>query len=233
MLLYGGGGIFVALPVVIPIPQPRTSVVIPAHNEAGARALVLAEIPAGLAREGIKANNSSADNTGTTAAANGATVRCAPRSSPSYASLTGMVHAFGRPQSERPNVVVFLDGDHSNYPEPMPELLAPLLRGPADMVIGSQALGVREKGFLRPQQQCSNGLAVRLLRLCYGGITTDSGPFRAILAPCPAGHRQGRQNLRLDGGRARVLPQVHWPQQGIGHGARHPWGRPQHSVRNF
>jgi len=65
----------------------------------------------------------------------------------------------------------------------MPELLAPLLRGEADMVIGSRALGVREKGSLLPQQRFGNWLASRLLRLRYGGNVTDLGPFRAILAP--------------------------------------------------
>jgi hypothetical protein len=100
-----------------------------------------------------------------------------------------MAHAYGRPHSARPDIVVFLDGDHSDYPEQMPELLAPLLRGDADMVIGSRALGVREKGSLLPQQRFGNWLASRLLRLRYGGSVTDLGPFRAILAPALLGLR--------------------------------------------
>ena len=78
---------------------------------------------------------------------------------------------------------MFLDGDHSDYPEQLPELLAPLLAGTADMVIGSRALGERERGALLPQQRFGNWLATRLLRLLrlrYGGTHTDLGPFRAI-----------------------------------------------------
>jgi glycosyltransferase involved in cell wall biosynthesis len=165
------------------MPQPRISVIIPAHNEAGAIALVLAEIPQGLAQEVIVVDNNSSDNTGEIARINGATVLREPRPGYGYACLAGMAHAFGRPQSEQPDIVVFLDGDHSDFPEQMPELLAPLLSGAADMVIGSRALGEREKGSLLPQQRFGNWLAAGLLRLRYGTTTTDLGPFRAILAP--------------------------------------------------
>ena len=165
------------------MPQPRISVIIPAHNEAGAIAYVLAEIPIGLVREVIVVDNNSTDNTSAIARANGATVLHETRPGYGYACLAGMAHAYGRPQSEQPDIVVFLDGDHSDFPEQMPELLAPLLRGEADMVIGSRALGVREKGSLLPQQRFGNWLASRLLRLRYGGTVTDLGPFRAILAP--------------------------------------------------
>jgi len=150
------------------MPQPRVSVIIPAHNEAGAIALVLAEIPAGLAQEVIVVDNNSTDNTAEIARAGGATVLREPRPGYGYACLAGMAHAFGRPQSEQPGIVVFLDGDHSDFP---------------DLVIGSRALGEREKGSLLPQQRFGNWLASRLLRLRYGGNVTDLGPFRAILAP--------------------------------------------------
>ena len=165
------------------MPQPRISVIIPAHNEAKAIGLVLAEIPAGLVREVVVVDNNSTDNTSAAARAAGATVLHEARPGYGYACLTGMTYVFGQPQSEQPDIVVFLDGDHSDFPEQMPELLAPLLAGAADMVIGSRALGEREKGSLLPQQRFGNWLAARLLRLRYGGTVTDLGPFRAILAP--------------------------------------------------
>jgi glycosyltransferase involved in cell wall biosynthesis len=165
------------------MPQPLVSVIIPAHNEAGAIALVLSEIPKALVNEVIVVDNNSTDATGTIAAAYGATVLREPRPGYGYACLAGMTYAFGRPQSEQPDIVVFLDGDHSDFPEQMPELLAPLLSGAADMVIGSRALGEREKGSLLPQQRFGNWLAAGLLRFRYGTTTTDLGPFRAILAP--------------------------------------------------
>jgi len=169
------------------MPQPRISVIIPAHNEARAIGLVLAEIPAGLVREVIVVDNNSSDDTAAVAAAAGATVLREPRPGYGYACLAGMAYAFGPVQSEPPDIVVFLDGDHSDYPEQMPELLAPLLRGTADMVIGSRALGERERGALLPQQRFGNWLATRLLRIRYGGHFTDLGPFRAILAPALLG----------------------------------------------
>ena len=169
------------------MPQPRISVIIPAYNEAGAIALVLGEIPVGLAQEVIVVDNNSTDNTGEIARAAGATVLHEPRPGYGYACLAGMAHAYGQPQSKQPDIIVFLDGDHSDYPEQMSELLVPLLRGEADMVIGSRALGEREKGSLLPQQRFGNWLASRLLRLRYGGTVTDLGPFRAILAPALLG----------------------------------------------
>ena len=165
------------------MPQPRINVIIPAHNEAKAIGLVLAEIPAGLVEEVIVVDNNSTDDTSKAARAAGATVLHEARPGYGYACLAGMTYAFGKPQSAQPDIVVFLDGDHSDYPEQLPELLAPLLSGAADMVIGSRALGVRERGALLPQQRFGNWLASRLLRLRYGGTVTDLGPFRAILAP--------------------------------------------------
>ncbi|WP_310393178.1 glycosyltransferase family 2 protein [Hymenobacter sp.] len=165
------------------MPQPRISVIIPAHNEAQAIGLVLAEIPAGLVQEVIVVDNNSTDATGPAARAGGATVLREPRPGYGYACLAGMAYAFGKPRAEQPDIVVFLDGDHSDYPEQMPELLAPLLREQAELVIGSRALGERERGALLPQQRFGNWLAARLLRLRYGGNVTDLGPFRAILAP--------------------------------------------------
>ena len=154
------------------MPEPRISVIIPAHNEAKAIGLVLAEIPKGLAHEVIVVDNNSTDDTGRIARAGGATVLREPRPGYGYACLAGMAHAFGGDKSEWPDLVVFLDGDHSDFPEQMPELLAPLLRGEADLVIGSRALGVREKGSLLPQQRFGNWLAARL------GLRTVEVPVR-------------------------------------------------------
>lgn len=171
------------------MPPPRVSVIIPAHNEAQAIGLVLAEIPAGVAQEVIVVDNNSADETSAVARAGGATVLREPRPGYGYACLAGMAYAFGRPAAEWPDIVVFLDGDHSDYPAQLPELLAPLLAGRAELVIGSRVLGEREPGALLPQQRFGNWLAARLLRLRYGGRCTDLGPFRAILAPALLGLR--------------------------------------------
>ena len=155
-------------------------VIIPAFNEEQSIAKVLAEIPEGLVREVIVVDNNSTDRTGDVARAAGATVLREPRPGYGHACLAGMAHSFARPAAEQADIIVFLDGDHSDYPEEMPLLLAPILRGEADMVIGSRALGQRETGSMMPQQIFGNWLATSLLRRLYGAHFTDLGPFRAI-----------------------------------------------------
>jgi glycosyltransferase involved in cell wall biosynthesis len=78
------------------------------------------------------------------------------------------------------NVVVILDADHSDFPEDLPALLAPIASGEADMVIGSRTLGGAEPGALPWNQRWGNRLACGLMRALYGVRPTDMGPFRAI-----------------------------------------------------
>ncbi|WP_375419491.1 glycosyltransferase family 2 protein [uncultured Hymenobacter sp.] len=165
-----------------PTPPPRIDVIIPAYNEARSIAQVIAEIPVGLVREVVVVDNNSSDNTAAVARAAGATVVRETRPGYGHACLAGMAHIFGKPAAELPDIIVFLDGDHSDYPEEMPALLAPILGGEADMVIGSRALGQRERGAMLPQQLFGNWLATKLLRWLYGARYTDLGPFRAIRA---------------------------------------------------
>ncbi len=155
---------------------------IPAHNEARSIGLVLGEIPAGLVQEVVVVDNASTDNTTAAAHAAGATVVAEPRPGYGQACLAGLAYYAAQPAGRTPEIIVFLDGDHSDFPEEMPALLAPILSGAAEMVIGSRALGQRERGALLPQQRFGNWLASRLLRLRYGGTHTDLGPFRAIRA---------------------------------------------------
>jgi hypothetical protein len=77
-------------------------------------------------------------------------------------------------------ILVFLDGDGSDVPEDLPRLLGPLLRGDADLVLGSRALGRREPGSLSAHQLWGNRLVLFLLRVLYGVRLTDFGPFRAL-----------------------------------------------------
>ncbi|MEX2016227.1 MAG: TIGR04283 family arsenosugar biosynthesis glycosyltransferase, partial [Candidatus Hydrogenedentales bacterium] len=77
-------------------------------------------------------------------------------------------------------VVVFLDGDHSDHPEQMDRLVDPVVADQADLVIGSRSLGTRESGALAPHARFGNWLACRMIRLFWGVRYTDLGPFRAI-----------------------------------------------------
>jgi len=86
--------------------------------------------------------------------------------------------SFSDPQDS--DVIVFLDGDHSDFPEDLPALLAPIERGEADLVIGSRMMGQAQPGSLAPQQRFGNWLACRLIALRFGRRFSDLGPFRAI-----------------------------------------------------
>jgi hypothetical protein len=79
-----------------------------------------------------------------------------------------------------PRVVVFLDADYSDHPELLPELVAPILAGDADFVLGSRLLGKREPGAMPFQSLFGNRLACFLMRHLFGSRYTDLGPFRAI-----------------------------------------------------
>ncbi|KUG07548.1 glycosyltransferase family 2 protein [Solirubrum puertoriconensis] len=165
-----------------PASLPLVDVIIPAHNEARSIGRVLAEIPAGWVREVIVVDNASTDDTAAAAQAGGATVLRENRPGYGWACLRGMAHCYARHAHEQPGIIVFLDGDYSDYPEELPALVQPILSGAADMVIGSRALGQREKGAMLPQQIFGNWLATTLLRRLYGAHFTDLGPFRAIRA---------------------------------------------------
>lgn len=153
-------------------------VVIPAYNEADAVGKVIGDIPKGIVRHVVVANNASTDTTRQVAEAAGAIVVDQPERGYGNACLKAMAQVASH--YPPPDIVVFLDADHSDHPEQLPDVVAPILRGEADMVIGSRALGDREAGSMMPQQVFGNWLATSLMRWMYGIRYTDLGPFRAI-----------------------------------------------------
>jgi len=160
--------------------MPLIHVIIPAYNEEKSINQVIAAIPRDLVTEIIVVNNNSTDHTGLVAQRAGATVLFAPEAGYGNACLTGIKYCVAKHLSERPHIIVFIDGDFSDYPEEMPLLVQPILANQADLVIGSRALGQREKGAMLPQQIFGNWLATTLLHLFYQAKFTDLGPFRAI-----------------------------------------------------
>jgi len=153
-------------------------VIIPAFNEENSVGNVVRDIPAEFVDEVVVVNNNSNDQTAVEAARAGAIVLDEPVQGYGRACLRGITYAQSRQQ--KPDIVVFLDADYSDYPGEMTALVAPILSNKADMVIGSRALGNRERGSMTPQQVFGNWLATRLLKLFYGVTYTDLGPFRAI-----------------------------------------------------
>ncbi|QJD77423.1 glycosyltransferase family 2 protein [Spirosoma rhododendri] len=158
--------------------QPIVVVIIPAFNEENSVGRVVRDIPDELVGEIIVVNNNSNDQTAVEAARAGATVLDERIQGYGRACLRGI--AYAQQRRPRPDIVVFLDADYSDFPGEMPALVAPILNGSVDMVIGSRALGNRQRGSMTPQQVFGNWLATSLLRLLYGVRYTDLGPFRAI-----------------------------------------------------
>ena len=153
-------------------------IIIPAFNEEDSIGKVINQIPKELVRDIIVCNNASTDRTESVANAAGAIVVLETQKGYGAACLKGMDYI--AKNSIKPDVVVFLDGDFSDYPEEIPQLIQPILNQEYDMVIGSRALGIREKGAMMPQQIFGNWLATGLIRLFYNFSYTDLGPFRAI-----------------------------------------------------
>ena len=158
--------------------NPIIDVIIPAFNEENSVGNVVNDIPKGLVREIIVVNNNSTDKTANAAQAAGALVLEEKNMGYGNACLKGMDHIA---QKEiKPDIVVFLDADYSDFPEEMVDVIAPVLHQNMDMVIGSRVLGNLEKGAMTPQQIFGNWLATFLLKLFYKVSYTDLGPFRAI-----------------------------------------------------
>ena len=156
----------------------RCVVIIPAFNEENGVGQVIYEIPRHVVSEVIVVNNASTDGTEKIAKKAGATVLREPVPGYGRACLKGIEYL--KKSESKPDIVIFLDADHSDYPEEIVELIKPILDNDVDLVIGSRALGNKEKGSMTPQQIFGNWLATRLLKLIYKVEFTDLGPFRAI-----------------------------------------------------
>ena len=157
--------------------RPTICAVIPALNEAPAIARVVAALrtQTGVIFERvIVVDNGSTDGTGRLAAAAGALVVREERRGYGHACLAGVLAA------EMADIVVLLDGDAADDPADLPALLAPLLAGQADLVVGSRTLGSRAAGAMTAQQIWGNRLAAWLMRRLYAVAVTDLGPLRAM-----------------------------------------------------
>ncbi len=156
---------------------PRISVVIPVFNEQEAIQNVLSDIPGHLDADVVVVDNGSTDRTVELARRMGARIVHEHRRGYGWACLAGI------DALENPDIVVFLDGDYSDYPNEMTLLVKPIVEGRADLVIGSRILGNREAGALLPQARFGNWLATWLIRRLFGARFTDLGPFRAVTYP--------------------------------------------------
>lgn len=152
-------------------------VIIPAFNEEKAIANVIREIPK-YVNEIIVVSNNSNDKTIEVAKKAGATVLTEDKKGYGYACLKGMEYIEN--QESKPEIIVFLDGDYSDYPEELTQIVRPIIEQNIDFVIGARNTKLRENGSMTPQQIFGNWLATFLMKLFFNAKFTDLGPFRAI-----------------------------------------------------
>jgi glycosyltransferase involved in cell wall biosynthesis len=159
--------------------MPKIKVIIPAYNEADSIGFVIKNIPS-IVNEIIVVSNHSNDDTEINAKNAGATVLIENRRGYGYACLKGMDYIANLENAERLDIIVFLDGDYSDYPEELTKIVAPILNENIDLVIGSRVKELREKGSMTIPQIFGNWLATTLMSILFRAKFTDLGPFRAI-----------------------------------------------------
>lgn len=157
--------------------KAAVNVIIPALNESAAISKVIGDIP-DFVQEIIVVDNGSTDTTAEMAKNAGATVLYESKKGYGNACLKGLDYL--KNSDQKTDIVVFLDGDYSDYPEQMSDVIAPITDNNMDFVLGSRKKNLSEKGAMQPQQRFGNWLATRLMTLFFNSEFTDLGPFRAI-----------------------------------------------------
>ena len=152
----------------------RISIIIPAYNEESSIGLVLDALPQEKLHEIIVVDNGSTDATARVAQEHGARVVKEPRKGYGSACLKGI------DELDAPDIVVFIDGDFSDFPEEIVFLIRPIETGEKDFVLGSRMILPKSQSALLPQARYGNRLAVFLIKLFFKHEFTDLGPFRAI-----------------------------------------------------
>ena len=152
-------------------------VIIPAYNEADSIPHVIKDIP-DIVDEIIVVSNNSTDDTEANAKNAGATVLVEKRKGYGYACLKGMDYI--SEQIKKTDIVVFLDGDYSDYPEELTKIVKPIIEKDIDFVIGARVKELREVGSMTVPQIFGNWIATSLMKLFFRSTFTDLGPFRAI-----------------------------------------------------
>ncbi len=151
----------------------RIGLVIPALNEADAIGRVLTDVPEWVDKI-VVADNGSTDQTIDIAQSHGAMTVRAAQQGYGAACLAGIASV------QDCDIIVFVDGDYSDYPQQMHRLVDPIESEGVQLVIGSRRLGHRERGSLTLQQRFGNWLACWLIWQFWSVQYTDLGPFRAI-----------------------------------------------------
>ena len=155
-------------------PEPGICVVIPCLNEAATIGTVVADFRRALpGAEVIVFDNSSTDGSAAKAQAAGATVVRVPRQGKGHVLRS----AFDRVKAD---LYVVVDADDTYSADQIEDLIQPILRGEADMVVGARE-HFSQPDAIRPLHRIGNRLIVGFLNVCFGARLRDilSG-YRAL-----------------------------------------------------
>jgi len=159
------------------VKKQKIAVLIPVFNEEESIAKVLDDIPRSIVNEVVVIDNGSSDRSVEVAQAHNATVLHEKDRGYGAVCLKGIRYVN---EHLKPDIIVFLDGDYSDYPEDMIRLIEKIDEG-YDFVLGSRVMGISEFGAqLSPHSVLGNKIAAFFLQKFFGGNFTDLGPFRAI-----------------------------------------------------
>lgn len=152
-------------------------VIIPAYNEEQSIGKVISDIPK-IVSEVIVVDNNSTDSTSEVAKKAGATVLFENKKGYGFACLKGIEYI--SKEIKKPDIIVFLDGDYSDYPEELTKIVAPIIEDNIDFVLGARVKELRDDESMTTPQIFGNWLATSLMKLFFNSTFTDLGPFRAI-----------------------------------------------------
>lgn len=153
----------------------KVCTIIPALNEETGIRQVVAEIPRGLVHEVVVVDNGSTDGTARVAREAGARVIETPERGYGAACMTGVAAA------SEADVYVFVDGDGSDVPTRLPDLLTPVLSGEAVLALGVRAGNV-EDGAMLWHQRLGNTFFVAMISVLSGRRLHDLPSFKVITA---------------------------------------------------
>jgi glycosyltransferase involved in cell wall biosynthesis len=152
----------------------KITTITPALNEEKSIGQVIGDLP-DFIDQMIVCDNGSTDKTTEIAQENGAIVVSEPEKGYGAACLKAIESV-----PEDTDILLFIDGDYSDYPQEAELIIEPIVSNGYDMVIGSRMLTLKDHHALTPVASFGNWLTSSLIELIWNKKFTDIGPFRAI-----------------------------------------------------